>query len=306
MSLRLFGWQVLRNGRHCKRHQVFGDSCRERGRLARMQARRLRSQACHPHRRPIADIASLDAVRTPLTQRPRFQAGLKHTFATARPCADPHVQRTPEKRRCPRTSCRVDWPPASLFPCRRTGRAPRRPAAMWPRWGFGRGRRERGRSGRGASACLRENVPNVGGFAAVWVVFEEVEAFVAQLLGASGNPLGVRVRRALLTADDHAEVRQFAAADGSQHLVKPLVGAVSLVFAQLRRKFDLTPIANAAHAGRRHHRAVDDLGGLRRAADGVGVVVVAACALHEVEDILMHIGVGGPSCCPGRPSPCSR
>ena len=52
-----------------------------------------------------------------------------------------------------------------------------------------------------------ENVPNVGGLAAAGMVFEEVEALVAQFLGAPGDLLGVRVRGSLFAADDHAEVR---------------------------------------------------------------------------------------------------
>ncbi len=122
---------------------------------------------------------------------------------------------------------------------------------------------------RAPLGVFRQDAPDVGGLAALAMVAQKVETLGAQLLGAAGKPLAVRMRDALLTADDHSKIRQRPGAQLAEHRGER--GARRALFArrESRRELDLPLVAHPRNAGRGydgaiHHARLPGFGAHRR------------------------------------------
>src|SRR5262249_17452570 len=89
--------------------------------------------------------------------------------------------------------------------------------------------REDGGVGVGAAGVLGDDLPDVAGLAALRVVGQDAEAALGDLCRAARDGLDLGMGRSLLPADEHAEVRELAAANARQRTVEGLKGG-SLLF----------------------------------------------------------------------------
>ena len=95
--------------------------------------------------------------------------------------------------------------------------------------------------------------------------------------------------RALLPADDEAEVGEAAGGDLGQRGLEGLESGRLLRLAQGRAELDLAPVAHPAHASGADDGAALDARRAGGAAHGVVIVVIAARLPHEVEEQLVHV-----------------